>query len=183
MNKLLVHLHLFYQDQFDYMIKKLSNIEGCDWDLYVTVCEENSLSEEKILKFKPDAKIIKVENRGYDIWPFIQVLRMVNLDDYDYVLKIHTKAYREKRCYINNFEFNIPKFYHYYWRNKLIRPLIGSNQKFKKNLKILAHKKKIGMIVDKSFFIKLDKNNTTDTLLLKNIKERLNIKSDYNLFI
>ena len=32
--KLLVHLHLYYLEQVDFMLKKLRNITGCDWDLY-----------------------------------------------------------------------------------------------------------------------------------------------------
>ena len=57
-NKILVHLHLYYHNQVDFMIKKLKNINNCDWDLYVTVCEDNPVSIRKILGFKKDAKII-----------------------------------------------------------------------------------------------------------------------------
>ena len=119
--KILVHLHLYYHNQIDYFIGKLKNICNCDWDLYVTICEENEESKNKILQLKPDAKIIKVENIGYDIWPFIQVCRMVNLDDYDYVLKIHTKNYRAKSHLFK--EANV-KIKGYSWRDDLVNAYI-----------------------------------------------------------
>ena len=51
-----------------------------------------------------NAKIITVPNKGYDIYPFLIVLSKVKLDEYDYILKIHTKNSR-KDCLFpgNNF--------------------------------------------------------------------------------
>ena len=97
--RLLVHLHLYYHNQLEYMLQKLANINNCDWDLFVTVCEKNQNSIDKIKSLKPDAKIIKVDNKGYDIWPFLQVLNFVDLKNYDYILKIHTKNFRSKKAF------------------------------------------------------------------------------------
>ena len=44
----LVHLHLFYYEQTDYFIKKLANINNCNWDLFVTYVEEDKKSIDKI---------------------------------------------------------------------------------------------------------------------------------------
>ena len=99
---LLVHLHLFYKEQLDFMINKLKNISNCKWDLYVTMPVENNEIEEKLKKFKPNTKIIIVDNIGYDIWPFIQVVQSINLDNYDYILKIHTKNYQQQ-LWLNGF--------------------------------------------------------------------------------
>ena len=60
--KLLVHEHIYYHDQVDYIIKKLSKISDCDWDLYVTYAEYNESTEKKLKKFKPDTHFIKVKN-------------------------------------------------------------------------------------------------------------------------
>ncbi|MBR6099178.1 hypothetical protein IKP85_05465 [bacterium] len=176
-NKILVHLHLFYHNQIDYFISKLSNIDGCDWDLYVTVCEENKASTKKLLKLKPDVKIVKVENIGYDIYPFIQVCRMVNLDDYDYVLKIHTKNYRKVEHKFKEANVTVVK---YSWRNDLVNVLIGSKNIFKENLKILS-KKNAGIILSKKFLFPL-RDRIEDTYLLENLKIELNLKSSYKYY-
>ena len=89
--KILVHLHLYYQNQLNYFIKKLKNIT-CEFDLIVTLANENPKITEKIKQFKPNAKILVVENLGYDVYPFIQVINEAELKNYDYILKIHTKT-------------------------------------------------------------------------------------------
>ena len=49
--KLLAHLHLYYLEQVDFMLKKLRNITGCDWDLYVTLCNSDNNVINKIKTF------------------------------------------------------------------------------------------------------------------------------------
>lgn len=180
--KFLVHLHLYYQDQLDFFINKLKNISGCDWDLFVTVCEENTETEEKILNFKPDAKIIKVENIGYDAYPFIQVLRMINLDDYDYVLKIHSKNYSANGFYIPNFKYNGKHCRGYFWRNELIKPIIGSRAIFLNNLEKLKNDSNIGMLVSEAFLISFA-DNIQDKEMFVDLKTKLNIYSEYDKFL
>ena len=114
--KVLVHLHLYYSNQIDYMLNKLKNINNCEWDLFVTVCNEDNKITNKLKAFKPDVKIIKVNNAGYDIWPFIQVLNKVELGNYNYILKIHTKNYRKEKAGRCGKGFK--------WRNLLIDALL-----------------------------------------------------------
>ena len=125
--KLLVHFHLFYIDQTDFFISKLQNISGINFDLYVTMISKNSEAAQKILSFKPDAKIIIVPNTGYDVYPFIYVLQNINIDSYDYILKIHTKH-------------NIKD------RNKILKPLLWSKTNFQKLLNKMINNKDIGII-------------------------------------
>lgn len=175
--KLLVHLHLFYHNQLDYFLSKLKNIQGCNWDLFITVCEQNDLSTKKIKALKSDAQIIPVENRGYDVWPFVQILKMVNLDDYSYVLKIHTKQCMKDVVKLSNLNFS--KFQ---WRDSLVQSLIGTKKIFKKNWTLLNSNPKIGMIADKNLFIPL-LNWPEDTTLLEQLKQKLEVKSSYSNFI
>ena len=135
--KLLVHLHLFYHNQLDYMISKLKNIDGCEWDLFVTVCEKTPEVENKLRELKSDVKILSVNNIGYDVWPFIQVLRAVELKDYDYILKLHTKNCRGK--IFPNYEF----------RNRLIEPLLENKSKFIENIQVLENYEDVGMVCSK----------------------------------
>ena len=118
--KILVHFHLYYHNQIDFWIDKFSNINHCDWDLFVTYVDENKESKNKILKIKPDTKFIKVKNAGYDILPFLKIIENVNLGEYDYILKMHTKNYRAKP-YIG---------IGYDWRNLLVSAILDSAKRF-----------------------------------------------------
>lgn len=133
----LVHFHLYYHEQIDFFIKKLKNIDFCKWDLFVTYSVDDIKSNEKLLKLKPDTHFRKLRNCGYDILPFFTVLNSVNLDDYDYVLKLHTKNYYNNEFLVGS---------GYTWRNLLVDALIGSKRTWKNCLSIMDKNKDIGMI-------------------------------------
>lgn len=135
--KVLVHLHLYYLDQLDYMLKKLKNINSCDWDLFVTMTKQDEKAIQKLKGFKPDVHIVPVENKGFDIWPFLQVLNLVDLDNYDDILKIHTKKYRKKKDFYGRGNA---------WRNYLIDALLGSPKQFQKNIHLMQMDKSVGLI-------------------------------------
>lgn len=89
--KLLVHVHIFYPQLYPELKACLENLRGLNFDLYVSFVEDHPEIEADIRAFKPDAVIIKCPNCGYDIAPFIDVLSRVDLNDYDLVVKLHTK--------------------------------------------------------------------------------------------
>ena len=150
MKRLLVHLHIYYHDQTDFFIEKLSNISGCEWCLYVTMSEYDEGTERKIRNFWSDAHFMAVENYGYDIWPFIKVVKSVNLDDYDYILKLHTKnSNTETYCRVNLKMVN-----GLMWRNGLVDSLLKSGHHFRKLLAKLDKKTEIGLICSDEFHIK-----------------------------
>ncbi len=174
--KILVHLHLYYQDQTDYMIEKLRNITDCNWDLFLTYCTLDNIQRQKFLKLKHDTHFIQVENRGYDVLPFINVIKSVNLNEYDYVLKIHTKN-KQKKFWVG--EYNTSG---YWWRNQLINPLLKTKKQFIKNLKILDNKPQIGMLFSEILCWKLGNSLPEDTFLLEEELKYLNFKSNYQYY-
>lgn len=138
-NKILVHLHLFYHDQLDWFLHRLKNITR-DYDLYVTVTEHVASTEYKLKQFKPDVHILHVPNRGYDIYPFWLVLQQVSLADYIFVLKMHTKNARATPWIKNGIIYN-----GWQWHDDLINPLIGSRHQFER-LSRLIKRKGVGMV-------------------------------------
>ena len=180
--KLLVHQHIYYHDQVDYIINKLSHIVDCDWDLYVTYSDYNEETEQKIKNFKSDAFFIKVKNVGYDIWPFIIVLRAVDLEKYNYVLKLHTKNFYKKEIIYNDL-----KTINYGWRNTLYDTYLYSKRIFKHNIARLTKNPNLGIIVNKNFFLQFGKycnlNLPEETYLMDALKTRLGINSDYDKFV
>lgn len=125
MKKLLVHLHIYYHEQLDYFISKLRNIQACDWDLLVTYSVYNAQSEDKIRAFKADSSFMQVENVGYDIWPFIKVLKSTGQDEYEFILKLHTKNTSSFVNVINGMKLKGER-----WRNLLVDSLLADPKQF-----------------------------------------------------
>jgi lipopolysaccharide biosynthesis protein len=138
--KIVVHLHLYYLEMWQDFEALLPNLDGYKYDLFVTLVEDDRDTVNKILKFKSDAKIMFVENRGYDIGPFFYFLRNINLDEYGYVIKLHSKS---KLSCTN---INSRKITRAYWFKLLVNALIGSKTIFRKNFHELQNNPKIGMI-------------------------------------
>lgn len=142
---LLVHLHLYYTDMWPEFAGYLSNLSDYNYDLYVTGVEISPEIRQEILSFKKDAKILITENRGHDVWPFLSVLNQVDLDNYSYIIKIHTK----------NTSSDVPiktnkRIFTRVWMKKLlIEALIGSPQIIKQNLENFSKDPKLGIIGSK----------------------------------
>jgi len=139
--RLLVHLHVFYPEQAEYFARKLGNVNGVDMSLFITAPKEVLPALKPLMKFKPE--IVVVANKGYDILPFIKVLRRVKLDNYDYILKLHTKRtsgidyFRRGRYFTGG-----------WWRKLLVESLVGSPKIFADNLALLENNPRVGMVGD-----------------------------------
>ncbi len=166
--KLLVHLHIFYHNQVDYILEKLKNISEVGFDLFITYVEDNNETKEKFLNFKPDTVFIKLPNVGYDIWPFLYILKNTNLDDYDYVLKLHTKS-KDKSG-------------DFYWRDDLFDAILGSVSQFKKCIKLID-KNKAGIVAAKNRIALMRGRWPEDTYLFDEVCDRLNIEKIRKSFV
>lgn len=93
-SKSLVVLHLFYMKSIDEIIEYLKNLECYNYDLIVTYIEGMYHKEalDKIKKFKPNTKLKKYNNKGFDVGPFIDVINNINLKKYDIIIKLQTKS-------------------------------------------------------------------------------------------
>lgn len=178
--RLLVHLHLYYTEQLDFMITRLKSINNCDWDLFVTIIKDEPIVRKKLIEFKENVNIIKVDNIGYDIFPFLQVLQSINIDEYDYVLKIHTKRYFDTLEILNGITLE-----GYSWRDTIIS-LLADKKVFKTNLKLFENNE-IGVIVNKEFLFKFNSYSSQplpdENELLKDLKQRINLQCSYDYFI
>ena len=144
MPKIAVHLHLYYQDQLEDLLSRLSNLAAIPYDFYVTMVEDNAEAKKKILAFKADAKIWIVPNLGYDIGPFIDFLHHVDLNDYDYVLKLHTKRTQsDKSCFFKGHRFDM-----HVWREMLLDAII-SKPAIENALALFNSNDNVGMIGNK----------------------------------
>jgi len=89
--KIAVCVQLFYPDMFDIITSYLNNLKH-PYKLYITLTNGfyNNSDIEKIKNYKPDSKIIFVENKGVDIGAFLKTIPEID-DDTDLILKLHTK--------------------------------------------------------------------------------------------
>ncbi len=91
MKPLFVHVHIYYTEMWWELKQCLGSIEPHAYDLFISLVEEHPELQNDILEFNPKASIRIVENRGYDVAPFVAFINEAELDDYSYVVKLHSK--------------------------------------------------------------------------------------------
>lgn len=91
--KIAVHVHVYYIDLFDEIVRYLKNIP-INFSLYITVTsyENKKIIENSIEKIPnvENAEVRVVDNRGRDIAPFVTEFGSL-LKNFDYICHIHTK--------------------------------------------------------------------------------------------
>jgi len=160
---ILVHLHLFYLDQLGFFIDQLSHITEPDWHLVVSWNSSSKRVKKQILSFKPDTEFFEIENNGYDVWPFIKVMSLIDISGYDYIIKLHTKGPAKPGCRVNGASVSGFK-----WRNQLVRPLLGTVEAFEEMNRIFETEAKTGLVCSirlySSMVYKEDHQPLTDEL-------------------
>ncbi len=111
-SKVAILLHLYYQDLLPDLVQKyFSTISGADF--FVSVRNDVSINVlEEIAGALPNVYIVKIENRGRDIQPFLRVLEWLVFFDYEIACKLHTKKSEHRED--GNF-----------WRDQLLDTLLG----------------------------------------------------------
>ena len=93
--RIAIHAHVFYEKLWEELwacISHFIELYGpSNVRLFLTCPQNNKALFELLTNAVPFADLFPVPNRGYDIGPFIEVLHHVNLSDFDYFVKIHTK--------------------------------------------------------------------------------------------
>ena len=138
--KFLVHLHAYYQDMIPEILSYIQILPPEDYELFVTLNQKNQQTRELILKNNPKAQIQIVSNRGYDLAPFLSVIKQVNLNNYDFVLKLHTKRDLPAPAELPSCRFQKDE-----WRNCLLG-FLRSSEIFSDTLKMFEKFPQIGMI-------------------------------------
>lgn len=167
--KILVALHIFYQDQADYFASQFDNLKDIDCDFVITTSDDTPELREKFARFNP--RILKVLNHGLDVGPFFYALENTDISKYDFIIKIHAKRI-VRRGYKKNPAgwFASGKW----WRNLLVESLIGSPEIIKENLKTFANNPDINMLGSPYFIIKVRS-------IEKNLDKHLKISNDLKL--
>lgn len=171
MKKLLIHLHLYYPEYCTELSQCIESLmPEYNFDLFVTLPKQNSYLSQKILASFPNANIQVVENIGFDIYPFVKVIKSVNLDDYSYVIKLHTK----RDINFNMFSFFKNKWFGGgNWREGLLS-FIKSKENFKLVLSYLNNHEQVGMHGGQAYILN---QFTDDKNAKKSVTKFINRKS------
>ena len=150
--KILVHLHLFYQDMLPEMLTLLRSLDGYEYDLFATVVNASPETLAELRRFKPEVTVIDVENRGYDVAPFVKVLQLADLSRYDYVIKLHTKQNLKRRAWLKNVSFTGSG-----WRRLLVS-FMASSEQLRRTL-VLFRNPETGMVSHYNLIIEAERED------------------------
>ena len=131
--RVLVIVHVFYPELWPPLADRIARIPA-PVDLVVTLVEGRSeaLADSIVAQF-PDARFEVVPNRGRDMWPFVRVLELGLVGDYDAVLKLHTKA-------------SVHRIDGDAWRDRLLDSLCPSPEGIGLILELLRRDPDVGMV-------------------------------------
>lgn len=177
MKRILVILHIYYHDQVDYFIDKLKNINGCEWKLIVTYSTPDEATFRKIKTLRPDAILMPAENVGYDVWPFIKVIKSIDIQEYDYIMKLHTKNTSVAKHRINGITLRGAT-----WRNILVDSILKSRKHFLKCLEILNNDPQIGMLCSYELLKGTSVRLPEDNILLQREARRIGLNAECKMF-
>jgi len=150
--RILVHLHVFYHDQVPWFLDRLRYLDGYDWDLVVTWSKACAATEKAVRAFKPEARFLAVENVGYDVWPFLKMLTLVDVSPYDILFKLHTKNITSG----TTVRLNGVHLRKAAWRDVLVDALLGSPEQVRSVVSVFREHADVGMVCSGKLYASLD---------------------------
>lgn len=148
--RILVILHLFYMSSWKEIKEYLMNLDVYKYDLIVTYTDVNI--DEKVLadirSYKPDADLQLHDNIGFDVVPFLEVLKNVDLSRYDVVFKLQSKGVRRRRIYIYGQYFRRRD-----WFLNLYEGCLGADTVHKTIDMLTDDSRKIGMVAAENLIV------------------------------
>lgn len=115
---------------------------------------QNELSKIK------NAEIKLVKNEGYDLLPFLMIVKEIDLSKYDFIVKLHTKRNAPVDATLNNFSVGNTK-----WREYLFA-FCRSERRLKKTIKLLECNE-IGGVSDRHIIVKRKNDPVQELSYLK----------------
>jgi len=136
----LVVVHVYYPQMWSELLMCIRNVGAAD--MVVTYVDEAAVTVAR--QDLPNAVFLRCENRGYDVWPFLKAVGTVRLDDYDVVVKLHTKRDVEsaEEILVGNTCLNGPR-----WRDHLLA-FVRTPRAWRKALTCLG-RGRTGMVADR----------------------------------
>ena len=181
MIKVLVHVHVYYVKSWAKIEKILKNIvaeKSIEIKILTTVSAD--IDDSDIYRIERsrigNMSLIRLPNYGYDIQPFFFLLNTVALDDYDYIVKIHTKNDQ----YGIDVSLNGRYISRIQWSHFLMNAIAKSTKAFKKNIEKMQSDPTIGMIGSNYFISEVSSSDEGERELINDYIHKLDAEKVTN---
>lgn len=153
--RIAAHLHVYYEDVAPELFAAAATLPA-HAEVFVTTPHAPTTLQaraEQQLGHLARVEVIQVPNQGKDVGPFIEMIRRFNLDQFDLVLKLHSKRSQNAASYMNVIRhlFGSDIVDGDDWRRKLIQPIAGSPTITQATLKRFITEPELGMIGAQQF--------------------------------
>lgn len=125
-------LHLHYTDLLEEILPFLHNAAGADLFVSLPLSTPADIAERLLADF-PNARLTCFENRGRDVYPFLELLRTMTDLGYEYCCKVHSKK-------------SMHRTDGHQLRNDAFRSLLGSPSVVADHLTMLRKGSPVGLI-------------------------------------
>lgn len=174
---ILVCYHLYYPLLWENIKRYLKNLSCYNYTLFITHTDEIPENILKSIKeFKPDCIIKYVENKGFDIGPFVYTLNNVELEKYDVIFKIHTKRDVVAKNYYGTYLKGKE------WRELLLSACMGERT-IHSNIDLIVNNSDVGMITEARFITKHDLRYNKSYVYSVMNKYNLEIPDEYKFIM
>lgn len=174
---ILVCYHLYYPLLWENIKRYLKNLSCYNYTLFITHTDEIPDNIIKSIKeFKRDCIIKYVENKGFDIGPFVYTLNNVEVEKYDVVFKIHTKRDVIGKNYYGTYLKGKE------WRELLLSACMGERS-IHSNIDLIVNNSDIGMIAESRFVTKHDLRYNKSYVYSVMNKYNLEIPDEYKFIM
>ena len=163
-SEIAVILHLYYVELWDEICHYLRNIP-VPFDLYLSL--NPSVSAATVAKISgafPGTRLYIFENRGRDVFAFLQIFTAILRDGYTCVCKIHSKQ-------SPHFQDSSGK----QWRDAVFESLLGSKETVKEIIRHFAANPSAGIIAASDYLFRYQDPMNINGPAIQDFAARLNI--------
>jgi GT2 family glycosyltransferase len=169
-SRIAIVIHLYYPDLWEEIEAYLSKIV-MGYDLFITVPPHITDTELlPLFESQPNIHLYMTENRGRDVLPFLQIMKLIGINTYDYICKMHSK--KTKGSALGQV-----------WRKLLYYDLIGSSKIVEDIVNTFDSNPKVGMLTGKNTILDSQRYTYGNNDNIKHLAELTGmIYDEYYLF-
>ncbi len=131
--KIAVVIHLYHTDLIEEIVNYLSHIQF-NFDLFINaVSDSHTNIKEKTKILSCNLHLDSFENKGRDVLPFLKAVKKYQLQNFDYICKIHTKK-------------SLHTTFGNDWRFALMNSMLADKSRVNSIFKLFENNNKIGLI-------------------------------------
>lgn len=169
MVKILLHIHVYYVKSWHRIEKRIKSlIANKSLEIKILTTVSSNINDSDILKIEqaqlPNMSVIRVPNEGYDVQPFFHILKSVSLDEYDYLIKLHTK----NTVFGIDMRLNGRFISRIQWQNFLIDAIAGSPKILEENISRMQSDPTLGMIGSSYCITRFSSDDEEESRLIEN---------------